>query len=59
MPGDCGLPDAMSKHAKLEKRQSDRLGEKHTTKIGRNMGKSVANASNHKVLEWRRLLNKW
>lgn len=59
MPRNCGLPEAMSEHAKPEKGQGDRPGEKHTTDIRGNVGKSVTNASDHKVLEWRRLLNKW
>ena len=59
MPRDWRLPDAMSDHAKPKKGHSDRPGEEHTTEIRRNVSKSVANASNHKVLEWGSLLNKW
>lgn len=59
MPRDCRLPEAMSEHPKPEKRQSDWPGEKHATKIRRNVGKSVANASNHKVLKRGCLLYKW
>ena len=49
----------MAEHAEVEKWEGDGFGKEDFANGGGNVGKGIADAADHKVLERTRMLNEW